>query len=615
VPGISFICDFKRDLEENRPLIDQSLNSLIHTERYQSKTLLAERSYFLGSTAYSEYPIHTFENEEYFICIEGKIYEEDDLNSRLLELAGHVFQKQTFAKNNVARWLLSTDGDFIVFILHKSSNEIVIVNDALARLPLYYFIQDDKIIISREIRFITSLLDDIRYDRMGIALFLLFGFTAGKRTLFDGISYLLPGTLIRVNSKDLKIEVDNINEFDFEKMADESYVSKYAANDLADSFRLACRKRCGEQANNILALSGGLDSRAVAAGLASNGVSVVAATRISPDAREVLDVRLAEQVADKLKLKWELIKTTSPSGNELLTLLKMKSGMNSLGMSFMLNFLEKIRANYGSDAVYFTGDGGDRIKPHIKISRKLRNINDLVNYIICNNQLFTSEQIYVLTGIKKEDIFEEIKNTVLSYPEVCLRHKYIHFMIYESALKWVFEGEDRNRYYLWSVTPFYSIHFFKKAMCCSEKSKAYYDLYRRFLLKLNPEVSSIDNAGWKLPITSIKLVPYLFLKSVYARLPEKIKNAVKIFIKGKKPIRHNPEFIRCLQEQANSHIVSDYFSSFELKQLLKDVNSYSVSTIYNLFTITSTIEYFGTGKSSLEKYYDSAFIRSKNSRT
>jgi hypothetical protein len=67
--------------------------------------------------------------------------------------------------------------------------------------------------------------------------------------------------------------------------------------------------------------------------------------------------------------------------------------------------------------------------------------------------------------------------------------------------------------------------------------------------------------------------------------------------------------------QSNSHIISDYFSSFELKQLLKDVNSYKMSTIYNLSTIISTIEYFGTGKSSLEKYYDSDFIRSKNSRT
>ncbi|MCK4752010.1 MAG: hypothetical protein KAS75_01090 [Planctomycetes bacterium] len=609
MPGISCICDFNGNLKADNASINRALDSLVHTPQYQSKTLLAENSYFLGYTAYDEYPVYTFENETYFICLEGRIYENDDLDVRLNSLAEKIFRRDDSSKDDIAHWLLNTDGDFIIVILHKRENEIVIINDVFARLPLYYFVQDERIIVSREIKFIESILGGIRYDQMGIAQFLLFGYTTGIRTLFDDISYLLPGTLIRVNFNTEKIEVDNVSEFNFEEMANESDTSEENINELTDSFRLACQNRCSSYANNILALSGGLDSRAVAACLADKKADVISVTRLSANKKELLDVEIAKEVAGQLKLKWELVSPACPRGSELLMLLKMKSGMNSLEMGFTVPFLEKVKDAYGPGTIYFTGDGGDRIKPHVKSLTTLNDTTDLVDYIIAQNQLFTLDEVSALTGIPAGEISEEIKNTVLSYPETDLEQKYVHFMIYESAFKWVFEGEDRNRYYFWSVTPFYSVHFFNNAMRCSENSKAYYDLYRKFLLMLAPEASTIDNADWKLPITSRKLKPYLLLKSVCSTLPETIKTAIKTLIKGKKLIKHNPNFIRCLQEQTSNHLAaSDYFSSSELKQIIKNVDKYKMSIVYNLFTIASIMEYFDTGKSSLEKYCNTDFI-------
>lgn len=608
MPGISCVCDFDGTRKTDNASVTQALSLLLHTQQYKHKMLLTEDSCFLGYSAYDEYPIHVFENEKYFVCMEGRIYEDGDLNTRLNSLAELVFIKHHFDKNDVAHWLLKTDGDFVIVLLDKCENEIVIINDVFARLPLYYFVQEKRIIVSREIRFIESILGGIEYDRMGIAQYLLFGYTAGARTLFDNISYLLPGTLIRVNLNTSKIDINNINTFNFEKMASENSASEPGITELTDSFRFACQNRCSSHATNVLALSGGLDSRAIAACFGGNKAQVMSVTRLSTNKMETLDAEIAEKVADQLKLKWDLISLSSLCGNDLLKLLKMKSGMNSLVMGFNLPFLEKIRDLYGPDTVYFTGDGGDRIKPHVKSSTALNDNVDLANYIISQNHLFTLNEVAALTGISEDEIAEEVKNVVLLYPEENLEQKYVHFMIYESAFKWVFEGEDRNRYYFWSVTPFYSVHFFNNAMRCSEKSKAYYELYRKFLVKLEAGAASIDNADWRFPITSRKLKMYLLLKSVYSMLPGAVKSAVKTFIKGKERTKHNPNFIECLQEQSNNYLAaSDYILSSGLEEIIKDVHKYRKSVIYNLFTVALTMEYFDRGKSSLEKYCNMDF--------
>ena len=93
MPGISCICDFNGNLKADNASINRALDSLVHTPQYQSKTLLAENSYFLGYTAYDEYPVYTFENETYFICLEGRIYENDDLDVRLNSLAEKIFRR------------------------------------------------------------------------------------------------------------------------------------------------------------------------------------------------------------------------------------------------------------------------------------------------------------------------------------------------------------------------------------------------------------------------------------------------------------------------------------------------------------------------------------------
>jgi hypothetical protein len=61
MPGISFICDLKRGLGRESPVIAAALRPLMHDERYELHEWLNDEFYFLGYTAFRVYPMWSFD--------------------------------------------------------------------------------------------------------------------------------------------------------------------------------------------------------------------------------------------------------------------------------------------------------------------------------------------------------------------------------------------------------------------------------------------------------------------------------------------------------------------------------------------------------------------------
>ena len=66
--------------------------------------------------------------------------------------------KRKEISTEVDKWLARTDGEFIIYALNKKDKEFVVINDILGRLPLYYYYDDAKVIISRELSLVTHLI-------------------------------------------------------------------------------------------------------------------------------------------------------------------------------------------------------------------------------------------------------------------------------------------------------------------------------------------------------------------------------------------------------------------------------------------------------------------------
>jgi asparagine synthase (glutamine-hydrolysing) len=210
--------------------------------------------------------------------------------------------------------------------------------------------------------------------------------------------------------------------------------------------------------------------------------------------------------------------------------------------------------------------------------------------------------VSALTGLESEGIIYELRRHIASYPEEDVRQKYVHFMIYERAFKWLFEGEDRNRFYFWSTTPFTGIRFFDAAMRCPDEQKSYHRLYREFLLGLCPAATAIESVGIGAPITSDKFRMARKALALLGERPDQ-RRRVKMILGSAEGYDSDSMVMQCIRQQIeNDGSIFEYLSESSVRKIIDGYAERTTEEIDRLFTIISTIEDLITGRSILEQY-------------
>jgi asparagine synthase (glutamine-hydrolysing) len=502
----------------------------------------------------------------------------------------------------IQKFVLTTDGDYVVCLFHKQLQTSAIFNDALGRLPLYYTQTDTRLIVTRELRFITGIYGSTKIDKMGIAQFLLFGYPLAKRTLLETIFRVPAATVCSMDLCERKIDTRTFHQFNFElKPHSRESIEDNAAR-LEFLFSTACVKRQSPNGRTILSLSGGLDSRSVAASLHKNNIPFFAKTFLDWGQTAARDAAVAEKIARILGSRWTLVRLDLPSGQDLMRLLKTKNGLNPLRMAFIMPFLEHIRREHSSDVILFTGDGGDKALHDLRVGAKIKSSDALVDRIIAQNYIVPLKQAASLAGVDPNEIITDISDHINTYPEESSADKYVHFLLYERAFKWLFEGEDRNRFYFWSVTPFYSIEFFQYAMGCPDNQKSSYDLYRHFLTKLSTSVAHIENANWRVPLTGHSYLAYSGYRSIVNKLPTGLKQRIKSRLRT----NTSSVYADVIREQYNKCWgISDLLHWAAVEHFLR--NCREQRQIEILFTVTAYLEELICGQSSIQSHLEKKF--------
>jgi asparagine synthase (glutamine-hydrolysing) len=604
MPGISLIYDHN-GLPQKREEYDRILGELNLLEHHNSHTFRFDDNVFIGWNKYEEYPIQVVNHNLFTFLIEGKIYNKDitELEFELVEIAELINQNNYSTK--ISQWLKKTDGDYIIYIVNNSSNDIYVLNDIFGRLPVYYFLTGKGIIISRYLRFITRINNVVNFNMIGISQFLLLGYMLGKHTILENIFHLRPASLIKIEGSNVNIEV--MHNFNFEVKSNRNNKFKDNMKTLSGLFTEASVNRINPSGKNVVAISGGLDSRAVVSCMNKAELPFTALTMKYKSGYTVTDSKLGGEIAKLLNLDWHLVDVAIPKGVDVYDLLKIKEGMNSLFTVGILPFYKEIRKEFGNNIHYFTGDNGDKLI--FTVDRPIPNfkdIDDLTKYIITEHAIIRIDRITDLTNIKMEEIFEDLKELLLSFPETDLKQKYIHFRVNEKPFKFAYQGEDRHRNYFWNVSPFWSIQFFNYLMNCSDESKLRHRTFRALIQSYSKEVMDLEYTNFKSSITSLKGKVFLLLVYyVYPRIPLKIKKMIKpSFFEGDPKISEDSAIIRCINQILNS-------SNF-VKRYINIDNSYQIAglrkiALYIFFTIVSIIEELGENKSSIRHYFDEEF--------
>ncbi|WP_435358955.1 asparagine synthase-related protein [Haloarchaeobius sp. DFWS5] len=571
MPGLSAIAGAVVD-----ETVEQALSSVCFTDRYERTTRLDTGGLRVAETSYESYPVRSFEIDGYRVFFEGYLYGVEDTAAAVADVLPSLVADRHRA---VAEWIAARDGEFVIAVVDPESETLWVCNDQFARLPLFHARVGETHIVSRELGFVRELArqtdDGFTIDRLGTAQLLLFGYPLGTRTLFDGVTMLPPGGVLRIDGSR---EVERVQQFDLGGDRHAEKDRETNAKALESRFVEACEARAAAGGQNIVALSGGMDSRTALAGYeAADGVAF-AATSSPPHRAERGEARVASELADRVGVDWRWY-ASDPTNRHHEELLAMAQGMNSLANAAGLDFCESV-AHEHPGATLVTGDGGDKALPDLTPAHSLDSKTDLVDTLLRSQHRLSVEDAAGIAGISPNRLVDSVEARIDSYPESALEDRYVHFLVRERGINWLNHGEERTRNHLWATTPFYAPDFFFYAMQCPPDQKSRRDLYRSFLRELSDEAVAVEYADFGASIDSLEFRVKQTAYDALDRFPRVKTTVVDLF----RTLERTESDVSAEIRQLTDADDGDQFTPAAVRRTVRDGN-YSDSALYTLYTV------------------------------
>jgi asparagine synthase (glutamine-hydrolysing) len=448
------------------------------------------------------YPIRFFKNGDLEIVLEGYIYNSCD--EVIFSEIAQLMDRSDF-ETSILNWVSHQDGEFIFCVIDRTKERVIVFNDVLGRLPMYFFQNNEDFMVSRSI---GSILDtfNIALSKEQVAIYLTLGYALNYQTIYQGVVKIKEHSLIVFQSGKFNFYYGNF----LKELFDLPY-ENIDSTHLLKILKSALNNRLDHIGESALALSGGLDSRMLAALLPEREKRYRTITYHSADLLNHLDVQQASKISDVLtkSISNELVELSSVTNSDIEQLWKIKRGQNFLGMAFILPFLRVFEKD---SLAQITGDGGDKTFDSIYPLIKIRSKSHLVKYIVSKNQVVPIDKVAKLTGLTSDHIYQLIDSNIDMNTEMSYDQHYAFFIMKERAMNWLFEGEDRNRYFCWSTTPFYSVDFLRIIFQIDPNRKKHGQLFKEIFDITTPELSTVVNPNWQVSLNNDKAIKKLFFR-------------------------------------------------------------------------------------------------------
>lgn len=495
------------DLPSKKPSID---------EHYGSVVIFQNQDFSLRMSIYPGYPFEIFDFGETKVLLEGMIYNRT--TEEIRNFLATVCVKPEPDQKEIENWLRSADGEFVCVIVNTIEGKVQIFNDLFGRLPVYFAQSEGKTIISRDIASLRASVGDSEYDRFSVASTLIFGFVPGIKTLWKGINRLTHASLMKLDTfTKQKISIQKICDF-----TDRTENKEVKISELLDLLTNATQNRIRNLPNPALSLSGGLDSRLIAGILDKNKLSAPTFTYQDDQGSANADIESVNEMIKMLRIQDQhtFIKLTNAGKSDQDELLLCKQGLNYLGMAFLVPYLNYFKDNHLQQ---ITGDGGDKVVADLRPLVRLRSRNDLWHYLQQKHSFGSVSNILKLCSISEREYREELEEILFEEGLTNMEDVYIRFLLKGRAQVWLFEGEDRNRFFSWSTTPFYNPEFALKALNLPMKSKASGKIFLAMFRELGSGLEQISNPNWKLSLDRQEAIRKLHFK-------QKLKYSLPYFV-------------------------------------------------------------------------------------
>ena len=217
-------------------------------------------------------PLHS-EDNACAVVVNGEIYNHLDVRKEL-EARGHRFATHSDSEVVVHAYeeygedcVRHLNGMFAFVLWDGRERRLVAARDQFGIKPLYWWSDGRRLVLASEIAALLATgLVEPRVDRTALDHYLACRFVPGSRTLFEGVSKLPPASLL-VAPEDGPPRVSSYREGPGEAFADAS--DDELAAELAERFTDAVERQMMSDVPYGEFLSGGVDSAAIAAAMAS----------------------------------------------------------------------------------------------------------------------------------------------------------------------------------------------------------------------------------------------------------------------------------------------------------------------------------------------------------
>lgn len=478
---------------------------ILHDNRYQVDMQWTFQDVIVATSTYAGYPIEKHVFGDFELLLEGAVYQQTVEQRK--DIFRDFFKAGKLKVELVKKWVEISDGSFVLLVLNKQRHEIHLFNDQWGRLPVYYWNDGKKLVLSREIAFVRWMSDCNQFCQFGAAENLLFGFPLGRRTIWKAIMCLEPGSMLFYDLQSATIKVEG--SYQAFQTLNHAHGS---LDELLPLFENGLKSRLANMKRPVLSLSGGLDSRLIAAVLAHAKIDFNSLTYALDNDATALERQSVDAIVAQLNISHHhrfVELNAQASMADLQLLLNAKQGMNYAGMAFLLPFLAHFATHSYS---MLTGDGGDKLLADLRPYSKLKNNQQVLSYLLHHHSIVSVEILAKWFGFSRHDLISHLYAHLEEYQQRHPLQTYYQFLLRERAGKWLFEGEDRNRLFCWSETPLYNPEFARVALSIPMEVKANGRLFAKLFEQMPGDLNTVVNPNWELPPNEEKAISMLMMR-------------------------------------------------------------------------------------------------------
>ncbi|MFW5720753.1 MAG: hypothetical protein ACOCWW_00040 [Bacteroidota bacterium] len=451
------------------------------------------------------------------------------------------------------------NGCFNIVILNDS--EITVINDRWGVFPLFYFKNEQKIIISdlwdsllpytkREFR------EDATYES------LCFGYVMGNKTLIDGVYEFEPHSYYIINRKNNKPKIQKTSYWHLQHNFDVPKRHPKEFKDIWENrFKIFANHLKEKKYNAFVPLTAGLDSRLLATELDNNEIPIYGMTW--GGSCKDIDIKTAFQLAPQINNLKEhcLIYLNQRTLNDMTSCSLTGNLITTLvfGQRFFY-FQNRIKHDCSS---WFPGhSGGFMSGGHLRYKMKFwKTKANIVDYIL-DFQAFAKLRNFLMNNDSKvkEAIYEGLKDTIPDDPD--LISSYIRWDVEQKQRRYIIRSSISEPtelmylylpYYDYEIMDFFLNLPFSQLLNKNLKIKAMSD----YIYKNKPEIKQIRNNGK--PLKPIK-------NNLVHEYEGKIKNMINMLYgqTNKKEYKENIKW----KEMADSLVLPEFLDK---KRILENL--------------------------------------------